>query len=499
MSTVSLSSHAGRPPPSLVSSSGILATSPTSLRSPSTFTTVTASGHIPLQPSNFPLLHSLLDSPEYRQAMRSNPELARGSSRRHSKVVNQEAKQSRLSSSFSGGGGSTSRAHASKSFVSGSSVAGSIRRPRPSAFAHAAPQQRSGAGGDRQQGRRTLPPLPNPPSIPANPAGPPVSADPLSLTPHRSPSTTAIPILPPALPHLPQTYPSRSFSHNPSSSAPPPRSSFRDAIDKLKRMLQRGEHRRRDRSGTVTSLDTLPSGSSMLDLADARSSRTSLMSDLSRLGDMAYVDVVAELVRVEPDSTPQAPATTSVKPSRGPRALSAPLSPSEAKSRLEARAPAPTYAARTTDVEAWRESRRQFLLVLQEGPPDSALSSALSNKSRETSRANATRPSIFQRRRPSFPSFSRPQASVMPFSLDTPLERSRTVEDAAPPLEPVASEPNRRYSTYGSRWLEGAELVEVLSRTSGSAQAQEEKRVWRKWCGWVKERVETEAGRAREG
>ncbi|BGP03069.1 Proteophosphoglycan 5 [Rhodotorula toruloides ATCC 204091] len=500
MSTVSLSSHAGRPPPSLVSSSGVLATSPTSLRSPSTFTTVTASGHIPLQPSNFPLLHSLLDSPEYRQAMRSNPELARGSSRRHSKVVNQETKQSRLSSSFSGGGGLTSRAHASKSFASGSSVAGSIRRQRPSALAHDAPQQRSGAGGDQQQGRRTLPPPPNLPTTSADPAEPSLSNVAPTPTLSRSASMPTVPAAPPAIPQLPPTYPSRSFSHDPSLSAPPTRSSFRDAIDKLKRMLRRTHRRRRGRSGTTSSFDTLPSNSSMLDLADARSSRTSLMSDLSRLGDMAYVDVVAELERVEPDSTPtQASAADPAKPTRSRPAPSSPLSPNEPTARLEARKPAPSYAARTTDVEAWRESRRQFLLILEEGPPDSAFSPTSSTKSRKTSRANSSRPSLFQRRRPSFPSFARSQATVTPFSLDTPLERSRTLDDAAPALDAVAGEAKRRYSTYGSRWLEGAELVEVLSRTSGSVQAQEEKRVWRKWRRWVKERAETEARQTREG
>lgn len=34
----------------------------------------------------------------------------------------------------------------------------------------------------------------------------------------------------------------------------------------------------------------------------------------------------------------------------------------------------------------------------------------------------------------------------------------------------------------------------MLAEARGSVQAQQDKRVWRKWRGWVRERVQAEAG-----
>lgn len=366
--------------------------------------------------------------------MRSNPELARRSSKRHSKVVNKPLKESTLTRQ------SSSRAHASKSLTSGSSVVGSVRRPQRSTVLQHSDQQPSAGVQDPQAYARTLAPTSAPPTTlqlatvpPALPNQSPPRVGRSATMPAASGTATRTSNFLP-------TYPSRA-SHDVSSARSPPKSSFREVIAKLKlkRMLRRVDRGPRERSGIVTSFDSLPSNSSMFDRADARSSRTSLMSDLSRLGDVAYVDVVAESDRVKPESaTSQAHAAASSTPSHPHSTHAMPSWPSKAPSRLEARAPAPRYAARTTDVESWRKARREFMLVLQEGPAESVQANTDISNPPSRRRQHSFRPSLFHRRRPS----SRSRATLTPCSFDVPLERSRTLEEPTTLPENVTVEPN---------------------------------------------------------
>ncbi|GAA5986013.1 hypothetical protein JCM11641_004901 [Rhodosporidiobolus odoratus] len=87
-----------------------------------------ASQAIPLRRGDFPLLHSLLESPAYREALEKNPELTRRPSARRSnaqKPHKRQASKSKPPKSNSGGGVSELWSRVPKALGTGSSVGGS--------------------------------------------------------------------------------------------------------------------------------------------------------------------------------------------------------------------------------------------------------------------------------------------------------------------------------------------------------------------------------------
>ncbi|BGP42978.1 hypothetical protein JCM10449v2_006993 [Rhodotorula kratochvilovae] len=421
--------------------------------SPSAFRTPSAAppaqqGPIHLRKDNFPLLHSLLDSAEYREAITKQPELnRRPTARRSSDATAASAvKAAKRKPLKSGTGVADLWSKVPRALGTASSVAGSLRssavarqrQPKQSAEwevvdgedAVETMQDQLWTSSVGRSGQVTMPPLAGAQSslatlsrsasqkvrVPLFPstsaaAPPPLqtmrTAPAIPTVPVLAKEPTSFPLASQSLPDLPQTanlppiqttfptsYPSRplerdSLAASPTTPRSRPSTTFHSAVSQLKRMLTRSSRptSRQPRSSLSPSIGSQSafSASTIFGGGGGRSRTTSGLSMAYSL-ESGYIDLGGEAVVASPMSYAVPQRTSSEQPRR-PTSMHVPLPVDTARPASSA-LPA---AAASTLPRAY-PPRRSSLLASSSSASLSSTPSALSPASLPTAHSPLSPP-----------------------------------------------------------------------------------------------------------
>ncbi|TNY22629.1 hypothetical protein DMC30DRAFT_129476 [Rhodotorula diobovata] len=261
-------------------------------------------------------------------------------------------------------------------------------------------------------------------------------------------------------------------------------------------------------AGPTQVADTLPS---TLAASSAKPSPSAVASSPPRQFPTRHSSLLAASSDHSPQRLPISRATSPLPGSSSPtRASHRALSPRPA-GRLTCMTPL-SSSRRQTDVEMWRESCRQFLQVLRDGPAG-AVPVAHAEGSSSGRRAAALRRDVAESSelsglalpRARLPAQSSPRGTSSS-SAPTSLSTSRGARTSLDGL----GAPQGSYTSYGSRW-EGSHSasaatvrgrrslsvrrtpqppVAVGGRAVNCGDEAEDERVWSKWRRWVRERRE---------